>query len=182
MKPTQVGSLLFCGGRSSPVYCTPAIRCGDLDPFVRLAQRRPILAMVLTLFAVLRRERSPLETPMKRLVFLLLFSSLMAVGCGTFRNVSPPPGVTDPSYAPNNLYGGVHDDIGRVSYALEDIKRLPNSRNPVVTNLKDIAIHSADIPLSAIGDTLTLNMVVTNTLVRRHPSRPNHTTPPPPLD
>ncbi|MCR9118389.1 MAG: hypothetical protein NXI22_15750 [bacterium] len=102
---------------------------------------------------------------MKRFAIFTILLSL--AGCGTLRNVSPPVGYSDPTYAPNILFGGVHDDVALMGRAVEDIKQFPNSQNSVPGNLKEMAIHSADIPFSAVGDALTANMVVVNDYGRR---------------
>ena len=94
-------------------------------------------------------------------VFALTAFASLALGCGTIRNVSNPlMSTTQQQPARKIVYGGVKDDLSLVGGAVKDLKRLHKSNNGLTTNLGSATIHAMDVPVSLIGDTVTLPVTV----------------------
>ncbi len=86
----------------------------------------------------------------------------LALGCGTIRNVSTSPMSTTQQQFPAGkiVYGGVKNDLVRIGRAVEDLKRLPESNKGVIVNLGSATFHAIDVPISLIGDTVTLPVTI----------------------
>ncbi|MCE9560790.1 MAG: YceK/YidQ family lipoprotein [Planctomycetes bacterium] len=78
----------------------------------------------------------------------LATTALLSSGCGTVRNLHPPSEsiAGDPK---KRVYGGVEDNC-------ENIKYNSDSSNPRMLYPVTIALCLIDLPLCAIGDTITL--------------------------
>lgn len=92
---------------------------------------------------------------------LLLCLLLPAVGCGTMSNMkgSPYAGVA-PSGAAPELYGGVGNDL---RWVVEEVEKTASIDELPLAPLR-IALAGyfglVDLPLSLVGDTLTLPVVI----------------------
>ena len=94
------------------------------------------------------------------------FAVVSAAGCGTLGNmiVGTPPavGTCEP---PLEVYGGVRSDVGELLLALAP----PYSESPVenIGRVVGASISVIDVPLSAIGDTLTLGKTIPAAINRK---------------
>src|SRR5262245_45010683 len=100
-------------------------------------------------------EPSLIELRMARNGTILLIAALLTItGCGTMKNLSNEPHqAPDPVLVPQTVYGGVRCDLAYASFWTFYLC------NPLVG-----ACWLADIPLSAVADTLTLPMTYPNGL------------------
>ena len=103
----------------------------------------------------------------RRTVAALGFVVVSAAGCGTINNmiVGTPPavGTCEPTL---EVYGGVRSDVGDALHALTP----PYSESPVekIERVAGASISVIDVPLSAIGDTLTLGKTIPAAIKRKN--------------
>ncbi len=91
----------------------------------------------------------------------ILFSMIVScAGCGTLRNVATSPMFGPPLPPEKMVYGGVREDTKRITTAFGDIKQFGDAQKSLGTNAVDAASSAIDVPLSAVGDTLTLPITV----------------------
>lgn len=93
---------------------------------------------------------------MKKLV-LLSALGLCASGCGTLRNVSKFSAPLDQrsESPPMLVFGGTRDDLKKVGTHLEAIGK-GEDRQSLPNHILMSTAHSLDVPLSLVGDAVTL--------------------------
>jgi uncharacterized protein YceK len=96
---------------------------------------------------------------MFRIVILLMFGSLLS-GCGTFLNLA----WFTPKEGGEHMYGGVRVDAQTAYRSLFHPEDNPYASTP--ERLWTAACLTADLPLSLVGDTLTLPWTCHQTLMR----------------
>lgn len=101
----------------------------------------------------------------KKLVFV--FTAACLGGCGTINNtiVGTPPAPPHEYTPPLEIYGGVKWDIQDVWDSVTAVPSTSIIENSI--RFVDTAITLADVPLSFVGDTLTLWMTIPASLEKR---------------
>ncbi|HVJ84079.1 MAG TPA: YceK/YidQ family lipoprotein [Caulifigura sp.] len=103
---------------------------------------------------------------MSRAVQILIVAPLALAGCGTVLNVSPLVEIRHLEHfeltigAPRSIYGGVQLDAAIASRAL---RKIPD--RPMLATTFLVA-SVMDLPLSAVGDTLTLPVTIPQSIDR----------------
>jgi len=95
---------------------------------------------------------------MKKTVLAII--CLFSLGSGTFQNVSPPSALGFDGEAPNEIYGGVKSDLAELRASIDKLERKPGSVQEVISNIGKATACSIDIPISAVGGTVTLPVTI----------------------
>lgn len=81
-------------------------------------------------------------------------------GCGTVRNFSPTWNDEQPYDIKTVRYGGVKTDLAEFKDAARDLRRYPQSQEPVLANSQTLLTTAIDTPASFVCDTVTLPLAM----------------------
>lgn len=145
-----------------------SIECQAED---RLMQRipkgvlKPVRAAVTFLNSLCLRLAASVLEPFPGKICLTL-SPILLMGCGTLNNtiVGTPPAPPHEYTPPMEVYGGVRSDLQDAVRAVTPPYATTVGEN--LTRVAGAAIVLADVPLSAVGDTLTLGKTIPASLTQ----------------
>jgi uncharacterized protein YceK len=102
--------------------------------------------------------------PRRLTAFLMPTLALCLTGCGTVSNfVFTPPASGEPMGY--DVYGGVQEDVVCIERSAAAVREAKTAGQGL-RECSDLILWAVDLPLSAIGDTVTLPLTVRATIAR----------------